>query len=319
MSTRRERPSVQATRAATDASRLSRVLAAGMERKLSLKTCLPCKQSVQKHAAAAAATDLLLDYESEEQMRKAGARFLAKQCPEDEDGCDAERDGVPFDPISYDEFEKEGGRGRDATRVMILGCGHAFTLETVQKHNRGRSEAVCPLMRTHPGGENGNYLLNPTEQDELGFTPAPAEEIREEDEDGDVVIYVGGPDGEVLVRIEFADGTTKYYEGPRGEEHIVRIKYPDDETQFYEGPKGEERQVKIEYSDGTTNYYEGLSGEERLVRMENSDGDKYFYEGPKDEERKVRRETADGYTIHYEGAMDEERIVRIEHEDYYPD
>jgi hypothetical protein len=266
---------------------------------------------MQKQAAAAAATDLLVDYESEEQMREAGARFLAKQCPEDKDDCDTDRDGVPFDPVSFDEFEaaENGGRDRDATRVMILGCGHAFTLETVQKHNRNKSVALCPLMRMHAGGQNGNYVLTPTEQAEIGFT-AVLQEIREDDEDGDVVVYVDGPDGRILVRVEFSGAQTNYYEGARDEEHIVRIEYGDGEIDFYDGPKGQERRVKSRQPDGTMHYYEGETGEERLVRMEYVDGDQYFYAGPKDFERIVRFEGDGGVVVYYEGQMGYERIVR---------
>lgn len=293
-----------ATRPATESRRLSQVLAAGLERKLSISTCLPCNQPKQ-----AAATDLLLDYESEEQMREAGARFLEKRCPEDNRGCDAERDGLPIDPISYEEFEaaERNGRDRDATKVVILGCGHALTLETVQSFNQGRAVAMCPMLRSHRGGENGNYLLTATERDEIGFTPA-TDEIRYEDEDGDVFVYVNGADGEVLVRVELADGTIKFYEGPIGQERIVRIEYPDAENHFYEGSRGEERLVRLEDS-GTNYYYEGESSMERLVRIEESNGDKYFFEGPKNHERQIRFENDEGKIIFYEGAMDEERKV----------
>lgn len=277
MSTRRERP--------TNANRLSQVLAAGMERKLSLNKCFPCVQpvqpvqSVQKHAAAAAATDLLLDYESEEQMREAGARFLA-----------TEPDSGPFDPVSYDEFkasEREDGRDRDPTRVMILGCGHAFTIATVRKHNMGRTVAMCPLMRTHQGGENGNYVLDSTEQAEIGFVPASPGEIRQEYGNGDTDVFVDSPDGEVLVRSEFEDGTTKYFEGAYGEERVVRIEYADGDTAFFEGPRDEPYMVRMRSPDGTVRYYEGGPDNEALVRIEYPNGNTEFYQGQAGEERRV--------------------------------
>ena len=188
--------------AAANADRLSQVLAAGLERQLLLETCHPCR----RQSAPTAPTDLVVDYESEEQLRAAGARRLELD------------DGVPWDPISFDDFERADGRERDSSRVMILGCGHAFTLRTVQRHNQGRSRPVCPRMREHQTAD-GNYYLTATEQAELGLTLT----YRAHPTGQPDIVY--GPDGR-MVRATFPDGQVQFFEGPQGQERKVRLTLP---------------------------------------------------------------------------------------------
>ena len=301
-------------------SRLSQVLAAGLERKGSLQVCPPCRSVAQWRRTAA--TDVLLDYESEAQLRdeaqRAGIRPLVeKQCPEDDDDCDAEKEGVPYDAISFDEFKPANPQtGRRATEVMLLGCGHSFQLSTVQNHNRDRPVPFCPRMREHGGTADGNYRLTPAEITEIGWV-APVQSDDEEDEEVDAAFQeeyfifrfqdaenpvqrTFGPNGEVL-SVQYMSKTT-YYEGPRGEEHRVRTE--SNATQgdylfvaFFEGPRGADRMTHKEVRQ-----YPGM---ELLSTT--------FYEGEKDDERMVRREQTT--TVEYfEGGADEELVVR---EDVY--
>ena len=353
MSIRHPTPNTQPPRAASNANRLSQVLAAGLEQKLSLETCRPCQPAQRRHAAAPINT--VLDYKSEEQLREAGARFLAKECPEDDDDCNVDEDGIPFDPISYDHFQAADGNGREreASRVMILGCGHAFTLRTVRNHNINRAKPVCPMMRTH-GGADGNYYLNDDEvnemeMDEMGGMEMDNSLTRRQNSDGSIQFYRDSNNGPKLVKMRLPNGNQQYYEGQRGEESLVRLVEPDGATTYYylgtrgeervirkvvimtrehsitthyQGPGGEERAVmRVEVvspddqDDNVKTYYEGPKGEERVVTMEFGIGDYEHYLGPRGQERMVRREDADGDTTYYEGPQNEERIVRQEDTD----
>jgi hypothetical protein len=274
-------------------SRLSQVLAAGLERKASLQVCPPCRSVAQWRRTAA--TDVLLDYESEAQLRdeaqRAGIRPLVeKQCPEDDDDCDAEKEGVPYDAISFDEFKPANPQtGRRATEVMLLGCGHSFQLSTVQNHNRDRPVPFCPRMREHRGTEDGNYRLTQAEITEIGWV-APVQSDDEDDAAFQEEFFIFrfqdsaenpvqrtfGPNGEVL-SVQYLSRTT-YYEGPRGEEHRVREESNANQSAdyrfvaFFEGPRGADRMTRKELRTYpgmevlSTTFYEGEKDDERIVR-----------------------------------------------------
>lgn len=118
--------------AASNADRLSQVLAAGLERQLSLETCRPCKrQPEQRLRSAAAPTNKVVDYDKETDWATIwgdrypnGPRFT-KGCPDDEPGCD-DKDYVPVDGVTLEEFDQ-------GKPIIILECGHCFNIENLAR------------------------------------------------------------------------------------------------------------------------------------------------------------------------------------------
>jgi len=315
MSTRPPAAGGQSARAASAANRLSQVLAAGLEQKLSLGICAPCNRAGQLVQRRAAATDRIVENDEDvDWSRVTGPRYpngprFAKTCPEDDDprqDCD-EEDKVNTDPISLEEF----GIGKP---IMVLGCGHCFNPDTLARWVRGKKSRKCVY--------DDNYDMTNKELEEIGFTPEEMGEIlpgnftRLQLEDR-VLIYRNDERGQVLVRAEFPEGV-RFFEGSSGEERMVRSEYASGEVLFYEGPLGEERMLRMEYADGHVQFYEGPRDEERHVRSEwpnRANGEVQFYEGPRDEERLVSIKFANGEVQFHEGPMDEERLVRSEFAD----
>lgn len=303
---------VTAVTAAPDANRLSQVLAAGLERKLSLGTCRPCTPNAAGRRQAAVATDRLVDYNEDTDWSRVtadrypnGPRF-AKACPDDYEGpfCD-EEDKVPVDGITLHEFKRN-------RPIMILGCGHCFNPDSLARWVQTNRTRMCTY---------NDYSMTNKELAELGFTPTfqplpsvplTGPEIRVEDGEGNLKFYRESDDGLAMVRQEFTGGRTVYLEGPRGGEYIVlMVNSTDGTTYYFEGPASWERLVRVVELDGTTTYFEGESEEENMVKRVFPDGATNYYEGPDGEERKVRRVDSDGNTTFYEGESGEEHIVRM--------
>jgi len=259
--------------------------------------CLPCEP-----------TDKVVDYESEGQLRSEGATRLFKGCPENLPDC-MERQKVPWDQVELEEFSK----GKE---VMILGCGHAFKIRTVQNWNIGKATATCPLRGLHQGqDEDGNYFLNEDEQSEINWQPtADDDENNDESDDDDddgiaEVVHEGEGANRRLVRIEWQDYGVYHYEGVRNEESLVRIERLDGSVEHFEGEKDQERLVRTEWPDGTVEHFEGGKGREHLVVSRLPDGSVEHYEGEKDQERLVRTEWPDGRMEYFEGGKDREHLV----------
>ena len=153
-------------RTASNADRLSQVLAAGLERQLSLETCRPCKrQPAQRPRSAAAAaptapTDLVVDYDKgTDWSRVTGDRYpngprFTKGCPDDEPDCD-DGDKVPVDAITQEEFN-------DGRPIIILGCGHCFNIDSLARWASTKRSRRCIY---------NDYDMTNAELAELGLTP----------------------------------------------------------------------------------------------------------------------------------------------------
>lgn len=295
------RPTASNATNASNANRLSEVLAAGLERKFSHVTCRPCMPRVSADIGR------LVDYDDDtDWSRITGDRYpngprFTKGCPDDNPDCD-EESKIPVDAITLEQFNT----GRE---IIILGCGHCFNVSSLERWARSKRSRKCVY---------NDYDMTDEELAELGLSPAlqplaaqgalqpPVTEIREDDEDGTVKVYLSSADGPVLVRVEYANGVVASFEGPRGEERIVRAQTARGNIAFFEGPRNQERVVRTQDVNGYLQFFEGSRGEERMVRIQFSDGSVGFFEGSRGQERMVRFRFANGDTVLVEGSREEQ-------------
>lgn len=271
-------------------NRLSAVLSAGLERKLSLDVCAPCGRNprparpVQPVQRRAAATDLLVENDVDTDWSRItapaypnGPRFT-RGCPDDDPGC-PDDDKVDIDPITLDEF----AIGKD---IMVLGCGHCYNPASLARWVRSKKSRKCVY---------NDYNMTSAELAEIGVTVEEA----------------GGPWTDDLIRVEGLNGFVKYYRMENGVQVLTIVQLPNGQEDIFEGPWGEERKVRARTVDGDVHFFEGAPGEEHLIRKELSSGLIFFYSGDANEERLQRIEIPTGETQYYEGDKDEERLVRI--------
>ena len=330
-------PRSQPAHARPTPPRLSQVLSAGLQRKLSL-TCTPCNRVRQPLRPVAKCEPcgvtrqsfsfllpgvtlppgqaepvfdekdytcqicmVSLNYPSEGFVAADGEIYAMQTAMDDYQAptpTAAEQERYDNLAILAADKIRKSNPKRTEVELLIPGCGHQFHRLCLQKQVMGRQQLNDKCGICRT-------QIDPTILASLRGEPSPSESSR----------------GLVRGRSDEAPAENLYVyrndAGQFGGRVLVRIETVDGDVQFYEGP--EERHVRTRSADGEVVIYDGPEGQERVVRVEYSgsddgqiDGYTRYYEGPAGEERKVRSELPDGEIHFFEGPGDEERVVRVE-------